>query len=334
MIVRTERRRKAPADYAGSQRPTNWATRYGAALLLALLLAVLYAYPAIAAVKTQTSPTNDTDPGNPGQPANPQAIHSLFLPKVVASAHGSPGSDEDDPERVITGACPATSSAQFDVIPVVGLPTDRPPEIHADLNLSLRGYTPVSQTLALVDISGDTDTDSPQLANVSDGIASPGPAFVEAFQVNDWDWECQGDAGEPWAGNGCRGSAIVDPVVTLIALGTEAGSPVRTPPRSAEIYGGGYVALVLYAEEERLTLVYTREDTAANGYVIHLEGFCVDPALLEAYQTQNANGRSQLPGLHSLEQVGVAGAAPLKVAVRDSGSFLDPRSRKDWWKDY
>ena len=334
MTVRTHRPQPARADHTRPSPLTNFATHRGITLILALLFTLLYARPAIATPEAPTSPKKETMPGNPGQLSNPQVTRNLFLPKIVASSPRSAGSDEGDPERMGMGACPNSSDAQFDAIPVAGPPTDRPAQVHADLNLSVRGYTSLSQPLTLVDIDGNTDADAPQLGNVSDGIASPGPLFVEAFQVNDWDWACQGDAGEPWAGNGCRGSAITDPAVTLIALGTEPGSPVRTPSRDAEIYGGGYVALALYAEEKRLTLVYTREDSAAFGYVIHLESFCVDPALVEAYRSQNAEGRSQLPGLRSLERVGIAGVTPLKVAVRDSGSFLDPRSRKDWWKGY
>ena len=49
--------------------------------------------------------------------------------------------------------------------------------------------------------------------------------------------------------------------------------------------GGGYRALVLYAEPTRLTLKYTREDDVVSGYTIHLENICVDANLLALYRS-------------------------------------------------
>jgi hypothetical protein len=122
--------------------------------------------------------------------------------------------------------------------------------------------------------------------------------------------------------------------VSLAALQTSPGESVEIPARAAEIYGGGFVALVLYADVTRLTLVYTREDTVASGYSVHLEELCVDPTLLALYQTSNAGGRGALPALRNGEVVGAARDHQILVAVRDRGTFTDPRSRKDWWRGY
>ena len=59
--------------------------------------------------------------------------------------------------------------------------------------------------------------------------------------------------------------------------------------------GGGYGALVLYAEPTRLTLKYTREDNVVSGFTLHLENICDDANLLALYRQLNAAGRSQLP---------------------------------------
>ncbi|MCC6168248.1 MAG: hypothetical protein IT329_13560 [Caldilineaceae bacterium] len=219
--------------------------------------------------------------------------------------------------------CPATSANQYSAIPVGGPASDRPDSLHGDLNLALRGYVPFDAALSLVDINGPADGDAPQLAAVVDGRA---PVFTRAFRVRDWNWNCGGD--------GCRGDELQTVEVSLLAIQTTPGETLRIPTRGAEIYGGGFKALVVYADPQRLTLVYTREDTVANGYSVHLEGFCVDPNLLAAYQTGNAGGRGSLPGLHNGDPVGTARYSQVLVAVRDRGSFTDPRSRKDWWRGY
>jgi len=91
--------------------------------------------------------------------------------------------------------------------------------------------------------------------------------------------------------------------------------------------------MVLYAEPTRITLGYTREDSVANGYAVHIENLCVDPNLLALYINSDANGRSSLPALREEEVLGVATLGDLLVAVRDRGAFLDPRSRLDWWQE-
>ncbi|MDX1523355.1 MAG: hypothetical protein R3264_17150, partial [Anaerolineae bacterium] len=113
---------------------------------------------------------------------------------------------------------------------------------------------------------------------------------------------------------------------------------LHLPTRGPDIFGGGFKAMVLYAEVQRLTLGYTRRDTVAPGYTIHLEGLCVDPNLLALYQAQvDGTGwhvTSHLPGLQQNQRLGTALNATVQVVVRDRGTFLEPRSRKDWWRGY
>lgn len=112
----------------------------------------------------------------------------------------------------------------------------------------------------------------------------------------------------------------------------ETREAVRIPSRGADIYQGTYRALVLYAEERRITLKYTREDRVVAGYTVHLENVCVDPNLLELYRESDSRGRASLPALRNGETLGVAAGGEILVAIRDAGSFMDPRSRKDWWR--
>ena len=118
----------------------------------------------------------------------------------------------------------------------------------------------------------------------------------------------------------------------MAGLASTVGEAIYIPTRGPEIYGGGYTAMVLYAAPNRITLAYTRRDTPAIGYLVHLEEIVVDPGLVARYGEAEAGGRQMLPALHNGEQLGVAAAGEVKVVIRDTGSFMDPRSRKDWWK--
>lgn len=236
---------------------------------------------------------------------------ALYLPLVAAVGE-------------VTPTPIPTSTVVFTAIPVQGPPLDRPAATHADINLALRAYVTTTGILDLLNIGGDTDVDAPQFA----GLFNPPrrPAFTAVYQVYDWNWSC--------VPSGCRGDPISNPTVTLLSMLVTPGEPLFIPTRGPQIYAGGYKALVLYAEETRITLTYTREDTAARGYVVHLEDLLVDPALLALYRAKDAAGRQELPALHNNERFANASGPTLKVVVRDTGSFMDPRSRKDWWVGY
>ena len=83
-----------------------------------------------------------------------------------------------------------------------------------------------------------------------------------------------------------------------------------------------------------ITLKYTGEDNVVQGYTIHIENICVEPDLLALYRNWNEAGREQLPALPGGQALGRALAGEISVSVRDNGTFLDPRSRKDWWTDH
>ena len=195
-----------------------------------------------------------------------------------------------------------------------------PTALHGDLNLGLRGYTPTEGDLSLLSINGPTAPDPPQLYHLFGDARTP--QFTGIFRVYYWNWHC----GE----HGCRGEEIKQP--SMVGMATAPGEGIWTPVRSSEIYGGDYRALVLYAEEQRITLGYTREDSVANGYAVHVEQICVDPNLLALYREANANGRGSLPALRHGDPLGTAIGSQIVVAIRDRGAFMDARSRKDWWR--
>lgn len=216
----------------------------------------------------------------------------------------------------------ATTGAFYTTIPVPPPPSDRPAVSHGDLNLALRGYIKTTKTLGLVSYGGNTDPGAPQLPGIFSDQRTP--AFTSVHRVYEWNWTCGSE--------GCRGNPISNPEVTLLGMGTSPGELLSIPSRTSEIYGGGYSALVLYADEKRITFKYTREDNVVGGYTVHLENLSVDANLLALYRQSDAAGRGQLPGIKNGQPVGIASGNELLVAVRDCGTFLDPRSRKDWWQ--
>jgi hypothetical protein len=247
--------------------------------------------------------------------ANKQVMtYTVFLPVVIRNPI---------PE------CPTFSSQTYNLIPVEGNPADHPDYLHGDLNLSLRGYSEVNEYLGLVDYSGGADSNAPQLGGLFEPNRFPG--IASTHRVNQWDWACNPP-------EGCRGSVITDWPVTLAGLATTPGENISIPERGPEIYGGGYKVMVLYAEEQRITLGYTRQDTVATGYAVHIEDVCVNPNLLALYRSQvNAQGwrnSNFLPALRNNETLGTALKTEIKISIRDRGAFMDPRSRKDWWQNY
>ncbi len=199
---------------------------------------------------------------------------------------------------------------------------DGPPEEHPDLNLGLRGYTLVDEHLGLVEYQGGSDSAAtpPQLRELF--ADERVPVFRHVYQVFQWDGNWPGVYGE---------EPITDPVVTLAGFETVPGEAIHVPD-SGYTLGQGFEVLVLYAERSRLTLKYTAEDHVIHGYTIHIEDICVEPRLLALYQEANLNGRERLPALRAGQAMGRAMEEEIKVAIRDAGSFMDPRSRKDWWQ--
>ncbi len=228
----------------------------------------------------------------------------------------------------VTLTCPATSNRAYEAIPIQGSPRRSlyTPAQDPDLNLAVRGYVPSPAALGLINLDGDTDDDAPQLAYLF--RPSRVPQFAAAHRVNDWNWACPTTP----PGLGCRGEPLTKWDATLVSMATTPGETIHLPARRADILNGIYSAMVLYADSDRLTITYTRQDTPAPGYVLHITDFCVDPNLLALYRQLDAAGRTMLPGLRRDAVIGTAQTGVMRVAVRDTGEFMDPRSAKDWWQ--
>ncbi|GAB4542079.1 MAG: hypothetical protein Kow0063_33590 [Anaerolineae bacterium] len=197
-------------------------------------------------------------------------------------------------------------------------PSDRPAAEHADLNLALRGYELTNAFKGLVDYGSGGDPGAPQLPGLfADNRTG---VFTNVYQVYDWNWGCN-----------CRGDLLTNWPVTLAGLATTPDETIHVPDSGYSI-GSGYEVLVLYASAERITLKYTRDDNVVQGYTLHVEDVCVEPRLLALYQAANSAGRGQLPALRAGQAFGRAMGGQVGVAIRDNGTFMDPRSRNDWWR--
>jgi hypothetical protein len=261
--------------------------------------APLCAIPARMAPETTALPSWSASPAI----APSQVItYHVFLPFVFSKPPG----------------CEPIPGVQYGTLDPVFPVTDPPAEENPDLNLTMRGYEVTDAHRGLVDIPCSPDPGAPQLYTLF--ADQRVPAFPTVYQVYDWDWGCD-----------CRGGLLTDWDVTLAGMGVAPGEVLNLPDSGYDI-GDGYEALVLYATEERITLKYTREDHVVWGYTIHVENVCVEPSLLALYRACNDAGRGELPALHGDQPFGRARGGEIRVAIRDTGRFMDPRVRGDWWQ--
>ncbi len=209
---------------------------------------------------------------------------------------------------------PNTSYTSFTI---AGEPLSDNPETSPNLNLSVCGYEDVNAPLRLVELGPVHDARAPQLPGLFGDRRTP--VFTNAYKFYQWD-----------GNNNCLTSHDSTWEATVLGMGVQRGETIYTPDSGYDI-GGGYEYLVLYAGETDLTLHIGREDEFF-GYVIHIDGVCTDPDLLARYRQNHAAGRGSLPALRGHQAFGVAAGREIQVAVRDTGSFMDPRSRNDWWQ--
>lgn len=205
----------------------------------------------------------------------------------------------------------------YQLLRVFSAPIKRPAAGHPDFNLSVRGFAPTNGALKLMDVDGPADPAAPQLPGLFSDHRTA--TFSALFQVYEWNWECD-----------CRSALITEPDTTMVSLAASPGEPLRVPESGYNI-GEGYEVLVLYADAERITLKYSREDSVEGGYTLYVEGIAVASDLLALYQQANRAGRGELPALRESQAFGRARGNQVKVVTRD-GAFFDPRSRKDWWR--
>ncbi len=192
-----------------------------------------------------------------------------------------------------------------------------------DINIALRkDYDPqpaannLQNVNGLIDIGGDTDPKAPQLNTIS-----ANPTIKSKRQVGGYEngsptlKAIPADNSNNWG-------------VTLSGL-TNSGDIIKVPQSGYNI-GEGYQVVILYATNNQITISYTNGgDSIVRGYTIHILNFSVDQDLVIMYQQNIGQGKVvELPCGYPL---GTSIGSEL-VSIRDTGSFMDPRSRKDWWQ--
>jgi hypothetical protein len=291
------------------------AARLGLLLLVTLASALPLSTPAAAGRRL--------DPGPP-----PVPIVRVYLPAISARHTNTPGATYQTYLPLVAKPayqCPTSSTALWaEMTPaqsLIGGAAGSP-----DLNMNVRGWVPVAEYLGFVQYpyppEAPPDTLHPLL--LSNIAGSTVESFVHTYQANDWDW----------LGCNCAAPRSSSPYpVTMLGLRTTPGQALRIASRNQPVNSRGHTAMVLYADAGQIALKYTWEDRVDNGYLVHLVNLCVDPNLVALYQSLEAAGRHRLPAVANLSVIGTALGGEVDVIVRDSGSFLDPRSRQDWWQD-
>lgn len=113
------------------------------------------------------------------------------------------------------------------------------------------------------------------------------------------------------------------PAIDILEVETKANESLYFPKSGYNI-GGGLAAIVIYADENRVTFKIGREDSIVTGYTLYFENLCVDKNLISLYQKLNNEGRKYLPAIYPQQFFGLT-RNRLKIAIRDTGMFLDLR---------
>lgn len=283
--------------------------------------------PTQAATATPTATLNPTDTPSSISPS-PTAVAGIFptstvdweaylrptpVPFEIVDQESAAETETVDQESAgIPASAVITSENNYALIPLEGKREGKPAAEHGDLNLALRDPQPVDGDLLLLDIpKAGIDADGPKLSALFE------PNFRTIYTIHNWDWTCD-----------CKGELLQTEYLTLAGVVTTPGTPLYIPPREQDIYGGAYYAVVLYASEDSLTFSYSRSGSVVEGYTIHYQGLQTDPNLIALFQQ---SPEDELPGLTLDTPVGTA-TDELVVAIRDRGTFLDVRSKRDWWE--
>lgn len=171
-------------------------------------------------------------------------------------------------------------------------------------NPNVLEWSEIDKQKSLIDMGGDTDSRAPKfqgffadqrIPEIAATLATPKPYWeVEAISVR------------------------------------AADNEVLHAPASSYELGEGFACMVIYADEHTMTCNYHRADAIVQGYTLHVMNACISSKLIAAFQA-NADKTDQLPGLKPRQPFGRAWKGKFTFAIRDTGSLMDPRVRKDWW---
>lgn len=216
--------------------------------------------------------------------------------------------------------CPTTSTESYDSW---GLnPPDLTANTNPNTNAFLRGYGETTGELKLITYGYPPDAPPDPKAPQLNSILKNGAQFTHLYKIHKWDE----------ANNRPSNDYENAFPVSVLSLYAKPGQTVNTPD-SGYVIGAGYKAMLVFADTKSIAINWTGDDGAIDGYAAHIEGFCVDPNLLALYQQLHNEGRHKMPVLKLGQKIGTAKSNEVRIAIRDSGTFMDPRSKLDWWKN-
>jgi hypothetical protein len=224
--------------------------------------------------------------------------------------------------------CPSSSNESYRTIVPTREPDNMPisgdPVESAELNLRHRGFGLVNESPVLISREGNTygldNLMPPQISTLFNG---PIPTIVKTYIVYAWDFRNKKSLAPQ--------SATPNFKVHLIGLNANPGQRLYGLRAGRKINSNGDVFMVLYASQKDITFTHSASDPLMGGYLFYFIDICVDPNLLRKYQESQASGRRTLPVVSPGQVFGYASNTDIKVAVRDTMSFMDPRYKEDWW---
>src|SRR4030043_1138097 len=199
------------------------------------------------------------------------------------------------------------------------------PEQRPDLNLDFLKPVPIPGHLGLNDFwGGETDPKAPQLSTLIDG--NPTPGVTSLYQLHYWNW-VDNQVG-PLVPRPPNLPSNYD-FATLVGFSTNPGQSILVPNSGYNI-GQGNEVMVLYADENSIVLKYTGDDNVSVGYTLYIENIKVASDLLAYYNQLSNAGREELPVLMAGKKNSEALSEEILIAIRDTGSFMDPRWILAW----
>lgn len=203
-------------------------------------------------------------------------------------------------------------------------------EQNPEFNIRLRGFVEVNEDTGLISRKGNFyGRDEKMPPQISTLFGGPRPKIIKTYRIYEWDYQ-NGKSAAP---------QTVTPNFKVHMIGLEAtpGQKLVGLQAGRQIDTEGDVFMVLYATKSDIVFCHGISDYLTADempcYLFMFLDICVDPNLLATYEKDNTGGRNQLPVIAPGQVFGYSGSTDIKVVIRDSFSFMDPRYNEDWW-DY
>lgn len=192
-----------------------------------------------------------------------------------------------------------------------------------DVNLYLRGFEPNNEAKELIDRTHNYGLDYIDPPQISTVFKDKQPQIANTYHIFEWDFNKKKSLAP----------LIATPNFKVHMLGLKAvpGDKIYAPYTGRSI-GSGKAYLVLFADSNNILLTNSRANALNSGYLVYFLDICVYPSLVNLYNSADSSGRTSLPALAVGEEFAVSRTNEVKIVVRDSMSFMDIRSRQDWWR--